>query len=236
MERCPGVAGGRRADRRARGRRRANRFGGAEDSDRDEPGRCRGRGLPADRGGQRRSTPGRPASARLWQGTVLLVVRRRGRHLRRRRRRGRRRSPADCVSSPPYRGSDPIGYTVLAIGVMLDTVALIGGVRPLLRQATERHMPLTALLWRGTDPAVTTVVLGSAAGLAGGLVAGVGLAGTAYRSGRTTGSGRADAPGGQRPARRGRRARPLRDRGRAVQSDCRRGCDLRGWPGCSAGT
>ena len=69
-----------------------------------------------------------------------------------------------------------VGYAVLAAVVGLDTVALVTGLRPLLRRSRERGVPITRYLWKGTDPAVTTVVLGSAAGLLGGVVAAAGLA------------------------------------------------------------
>jgi divalent metal cation (Fe/Co/Zn/Cd) transporter len=70
-----------------------------------------------------------------------------------------------------------VGYIVLAIVIILDAVALAVGLRPLRRRANDRRMRLAEFLWRGTDPAVTTVVVSSVAGLAGGLVAAIGLAG-----------------------------------------------------------
>ena len=69
-----------------------------------------------------------------------------------------------------------LGYSILVVVIALDSVALVAGLRPLVRRARERRLPVGELLWRGTDPAVTTVVLGSAAGVSGGLVAGLGLA------------------------------------------------------------
>ena len=70
-----------------------------------------------------------------------------------------------------------LGYTVLAVVLVLDAVSLAVGLRPLRVRAAQRHIPVTRLLWRGTDPAVTTVVLSSAAGVAGGVLAAAGLAG-----------------------------------------------------------
>ena len=81
------------------------------------------------------------------------------------------------VFHPHTTGSYLVGYVVLAIVVCLDAVALAGSLGPLRRRAAERHLPLSRLLWRGTDPAVTTLVLSSTAGLAGGIVAALGLAG-----------------------------------------------------------
>jgi cation diffusion facilitator family transporter len=69
------------------------------------------------------------------------------------------------------------GYVVLAITVVLDGVGLAVGLGPLLRRSTERHVSVTRLLWRGTDPASTTVVLTSTAGVVGGVLATAGLAG-----------------------------------------------------------
>jgi cation diffusion facilitator family transporter len=78
---------------------------------------------------------------------------------------------------PTPAGWYPVGYAVLAVVIALDTVALFAGVGPLRRQAAQRRVSLVRFIWRGTDPAVTTVVLSSIAGLAGGLVAAGGLAG-----------------------------------------------------------
>lgn len=72
---------------------------------------------------------------------------------------------------PRPTGSYVLGYLVLAIVIALDALALAVGLRPLRRRANARRMRLAEFLWRGTDPAVTTVVLSSAAGLAGGFVA-----------------------------------------------------------------
>jgi cation diffusion facilitator family transporter len=77
---------------------------------------------------------------------------------------------------PPTPGAYMLGYSVLAVVVLLDVIALTTGVRPLLRRAADRRISVLELLWRGTDPAVTTVVLGSAAGVSGGVVAASGLA------------------------------------------------------------
>ena len=78
---------------------------------------------------------------------------------------------------PAPTGFYPLGYVVLAIVITLDAVALAVGLRPLRTRADARRMRVAEFLWRGTDPAVTTVVVSSVAGLAGGLVAAIGLAG-----------------------------------------------------------
>ena len=77
---------------------------------------------------------------------------------------------------PEDTGSYLVGYAVLAVVICLDVAALISAGRPLRRRARQRHMTFGRLLWRGTDPAVTTVFLSSAAGLAGGVIAMAGLA------------------------------------------------------------
>lgn len=74
-------------------------------------------------------------------------------------------------------GGYPLGYTVLAVVLVLDAVSLVVALRTLRARAAERHIPVARLLWRGTDPAVTTVVLSSAAGVGGGVLAAAGLAG-----------------------------------------------------------
>ena len=75
---------------------------------------------------------------------------------------------------PP--GSFLVGYTVLGVVLALDGVGLSAGLRPLLRRAADRELSVVGLLWRGTDPAATTVVLTNAAGVSGGVLAGGGLA------------------------------------------------------------
>jgi cation diffusion facilitator family transporter len=77
---------------------------------------------------------------------------------------------------PQPTGSYLVGYCVLAVVIALDAVSLHAGLRPLRQRATERCLPLRTFLWRGTDPAVTTLVLSSAAGLTGGIIAAAGLA------------------------------------------------------------
>jgi len=52
-----------------------------------------------------------------------------------------------------------LGYTVPAVVLVLGAVSLLVGLRPLRARSTERHIPVERLLWRGTAPAVTTVVL-----------------------------------------------------------------------------
>jgi cation diffusion facilitator family transporter len=78
---------------------------------------------------------------------------------------------------PRPTGSYLLGYIVLATVMILDAVALAVGLRPVRTRADARRMRVAEFLWRGTDPAVTTVVVSSVAGLAGGLVAALGLAG-----------------------------------------------------------
>ena len=82
------------------------------------------------------------------------------------------------VFRPTPTGSYAVGYIVLAVVISLDVIALIGGLRPLRQRGAERHVPLGRILWRGTDPAVTTLVLSSVAGIAGGVVAAAGLGGS----------------------------------------------------------
>lgn len=69
-----------------------------------------------------------------------------------------------------------VGYLVLSIVIVLDVVALLAGLAPLLRRSRQRDLSLTRFLWTGTDPAVTTVFVSSAAGLVGALLAMVGIA------------------------------------------------------------
>jgi len=89
---------------------------------------------------------------------------------------------------PQPTGAYLVGYSVLAVIILLDAFALVVGLRPLRRGARERRLPLARFLWRGTDPAVTTLVLSSTAGLVGGVVAAGGLAGR-----ESTGNPAADA-------------------------------------------
>jgi cation diffusion facilitator family transporter len=77
---------------------------------------------------------------------------------------------------PQPTGFYGVGYLVLGVVICLDVAALIASLRPLRRRARSRHVSLVRLLWRGTDPAVTTVFLSSAAGLTGGVIAVTGLA------------------------------------------------------------
>lgn len=78
---------------------------------------------------------------------------------------------------PAATGSYLLGYAVLAGVTALDALALTVSLRPLRRRPRDPRVSLISSLRRGTDPAVTTVVLSSAAGLVGGLVAAIGLAG-----------------------------------------------------------
>ena len=80
-----------------------------------------------------------------------------------------------AVLHPERAGCYVVGYIVLAVVICLDFATLFASLRPMLRRANARRINLVRLLWRGTDPAVTTVFLSSAAGLAGGLIAVSGL-------------------------------------------------------------
>jgi cation diffusion facilitator family transporter len=82
-------------------------------------------------------------------------------------------------------GSYLVGYVVLAVVFMLDIVALAGSIRPVSRRARNRGISVTACLWHSTDPAITTVVLSSAAGALGGVIAAAGLAGKEITGGTT---------------------------------------------------
>lgn len=74
-------------------------------------------------------------------------------------------------------GAFTLGLAVLVATVLLDAVTLRSGSRALQQQAARRRTSFWRLLWTGTDPAVTTVVLTGAAGVAGGLLALLGLVG-----------------------------------------------------------
>ena len=82
---------------------------------------------------------------------------------------------AEALLHPGQTDLYTVGYAVLAAVIGLDLIALVTGLRPLVRQAHNRGFPVARYLWKGTDPAVTTMVLGSAAGLLGGVIALVGL-------------------------------------------------------------
>ena len=77
---------------------------------------------------------------------------------------------------PEPTGSYAVGYAVLVAVMVLDLAALGAGLKPLLPRARQRGLTLVQFLWRGTDPAVTTVCLSSIAGLMGGAIALAGLA------------------------------------------------------------
>ena len=68
-----------------------------------------------------------------------------------------------------------VAYAVLGVTVVFDGFALETGLRPLRRQVAGRGISLRTLVRHSTDPAATTVVVGGASGLIGGLVAVVGL-------------------------------------------------------------
>jgi cation diffusion facilitator family transporter len=76
---------------------------------------------------------------------------------------------------PEPTGFYAVGFAVLTVNITLDVVALSVGLRPMLARASERHLTSRQMLWRGTDPAATTVVLTSATGVLGGLLAAIGL-------------------------------------------------------------
>jgi cation diffusion facilitator family transporter len=81
------------------------------------------------------------------------------------------------IADPRPTGSYGVGFVVLAVVIALDAVALAIALRPFRRQSrTDRTTRPATRLWRGSDPAVTTVILSSSAGLLGGLVAALGLA------------------------------------------------------------
>jgi cation diffusion facilitator family transporter len=82
-----------------------------------------------------------------------------------------------AYTDPRPVGSFALGYCVLIVLIALDGVSLGVAVRALSRRAAQRQIALLRLLWRGTDPAVTTVVLTSVAGVLGGVLALCGLAG-----------------------------------------------------------
>ena len=84
------------------------------------------------------------------------------------------------IVDPRPTGSYAVGFLVLAIVIGLDAVALVVALRPLVRQARSARIAPLAFVRRGSDPAVTTVVLSSAAGLLGGVVAAAGLGATAW--------------------------------------------------------
>jgi cation diffusion facilitator family transporter len=83
---------------------------------------------------------------------------------------------AQAVYRPEPTDSYAVGYVVLAVVMVLDLGALAAGLKPLSPRARQRGIPLVAYLWRGTDPALTTVCLSSLAGLVGGAIALTGLA------------------------------------------------------------
>ncbi len=173
-QRRRGSAGRARADRRARHRRGGHRVGGPAHPDRHQPRRRRGgvflllgvlRGArPPDAAhplghGRERFFWSFVAAAGIFVGGVGAAA----------------AETVRAVLHPEPTGSYPVGYAVLAVVVALDAVALVVAVRPLAHQADARHLTVARSLWRGTDPAVSTVVLSSAAGLLGGVVAAVGL-------------------------------------------------------------
>jgi cation diffusion facilitator family transporter len=71
--------------------------------------------------------------------------------------------------------SYPVAYLVLAVTVMLDALVLPVALRPLRKQAAERHLSLRAHLRRNTDPALTTVAVSGGCAVIGGVLAAAGL-------------------------------------------------------------
>jgi cation diffusion facilitator family transporter len=71
--------------------------------------------------------------------------------------------------------SYPVAYLVLVTTVVLDAFALEIGLRPVRKQAAARGISLWAHLGRSTDPAPTTVVVGGACSVIGGIIATAGL-------------------------------------------------------------
>jgi cation diffusion facilitator family transporter len=74
-------------------------------------------------------------------------------------------------------GSYALGYGVLLVTIVLDSLALGVAARPILDRARARGTSLRAQIRRTTDPASTTILVGNAAGVLGGVLATVGLAG-----------------------------------------------------------
>lgn len=70
-----------------------------------------------------------------------------------------------------------VGYVVLGVVVVLDLVGLLAGLAPVVPRARQREISVMRYLWRGTDPAVTTICLSSLAGLVSGVLAAAGLLG-----------------------------------------------------------
>lgn len=78
---------------------------------------------------------------------------------------------------PRPAGSYIVGYAVLSVVLVLDAVALAAGLRPLRRRAVSSRVPVMQLLWSGSDTSTSAIVLGSAGGVLGGVIAAMGLAG-----------------------------------------------------------
>jgi cation diffusion facilitator family transporter len=69
-----------------------------------------------------------------------------------------------------------LAYAVLAVTALLDLYSLQAGLRPLRRQASDRHLSSRSYLRRSTDPASVTVVVGGGCAVVGACIASVGLA------------------------------------------------------------
>lgn len=85
----------------------------------------------------------------------------------------------------------PAAYLVLALTVALDGFALEIALRPERQRAAARGVPLRSYLYRSTDPASTTNVVGGGSAVIGGVAAIAGLALT-----QVTGSPAPDAVAG----------------------------------------
>jgi divalent metal cation (Fe/Co/Zn/Cd) transporter len=73
-------------------------------------------------------------------------------------------------------GSYAVRYAVLVVTVVLDATAVAVALRSHQDRAGARRVSLRRQLRRTTDPASITVIVGNAAGVFGGVLAGVGLA------------------------------------------------------------
>lgn len=69
----------------------------------------------------------------------------------------------------------PIAYLALALTTALDLFALGIALRPILKQAASRGIPLRALRQRSTDPAAITVIVGGGCAVISAIVAALGL-------------------------------------------------------------
>ncbi len=68
-----------------------------------------------------------------------------------------------------------LAYAVLGCTALLDTYALVVGIRPFLRQAARRNFTPREYLTRSSDPASVTVIVGGACAVLGSFLAAGGL-------------------------------------------------------------